>query len=54
MDLTEKKIVSQEIFKGRVLHLVRDTVELPNGRITTREVARHPGAVLVVPLTEDN
>ena len=54
MDLTEKKIISQEIFKGRVLHLVRDTVELPNGRITTREVARHPGAVLVVPLTEDN
>ena len=54
MDFTEKKIISQEIFKGRVVHLFRDTVELPNGHLTTREVARHPGAVLVVPLTEDD
>lgn len=53
-DLTEKKILSEEIFKGRVVHLFRDTVQLPNGKLTTREVIKHPGAVLVVPLTEKN
>ena len=54
MELTEKRIASEEIFSGKVVHLVRDTVELPNGRTATREVVRHPGAVCVVPLTEEN
>lgn len=53
MDLTEEKVSSEEIFSGRVVHLVRDTVRLPNGALTTREVVHHPGAVCVVPLTDD-
>ncbi len=31
MDLIEKKISSEEIFNGRILHVRRDTVRLPNG-----------------------
>ena len=52
-DLTEEKVASEEIYKGKVVHLFRDTVCLPNGREATREVVRHNGAVCVVPLTEE-
>ena len=44
---------SEEIFDGQVLHLFKDTIELPNGREATREVIRHIGAVAIVPLTDD-
>lgn len=52
-DLTERQIKREEIFEGKVLHLVRDTVELPNGKPATREMALHIGAVAIIPLTED-
>ncbi|MBQ7646025.1 MAG: NUDIX hydrolase [Clostridia bacterium] len=52
-NLTEKKISSEEIFDGKILHVQRDTVELPNGEKATREVIRHVGAVCIVPLTDD-
>ena len=52
-ELTEERTASEEIFKGRVVHLYRDTVRLPNGKLTTREVMRHPGAVCIVPLTSE-
>lgn len=53
MELTEKKLTSQEIFGGVVIHLFRDTVELPDGREAVREVIRHPGAVCVLPIDSD-
>ena len=53
MKLFEKQIASEEIFSGKVVRLVRDTVELPNGSLATREIVRHPGAVCVVPLTDE-
>ena len=53
MKLIETPVSSEEIFSGEVVHLVRDTVKLPNGKLATREIVRHPGAVCIVPLTED-
>ncbi len=53
MDLTEKHISTEEIFDGTILHLVNDTIELPNGKQAHREVIRHVGAVCVVPLTDN-
>ena len=50
--LIEHRIAQQELFKGRFLHALRDTVCLPNGAEATREYVRHPGAVVVVPLLE--
>jgi len=42
-------------YDGRVVKLSVDRVQLPNGRETTLEVIRHPGAAAVVPLdAEDN
>lgn len=52
MDLTERTVSSEEIYNGKVVHLFRDVVTLPNGANAVREVIRHQGAVAVVPLTE--
>ena len=52
-DLTEKTISSKEIYDGHVVHLYKDTVELPNGHTSIREVIRHVGAVAIVPITDD-
>ena len=53
MELTEKKISSEEIFDGVAIHLYRDEILLPNGKKGVREVIRHPGAVCVLPIKED-
>lgn len=52
-NLTEEPISSEEIYHGKIVHLYKDTVRLPNGRLATREVMRHPGAVAIVPITDD-
>ena len=51
--LIEKTRGSEELFRGRFLHVVCDTVELPDGATTTREYIKHPGAVMVIPLIDD-
>lgn len=52
-NLAEVKTGSEEIFDGIILHVFKDTVQLPNGNPATREVIRHVGAVGVVPVTDD-
>ena len=52
-NLAEVKTGSKEIFDGVILHVFKDTVQLPNGRPATREVIRHVGAVGVIPVTDD-
>ena len=50
MDLTEKTIKVESVFKGRILSVDVETVELPDGKIGTREIVRHPGAVAILPI----
>ena len=52
--LCEKQIASEDIFDGIILHVKRDTVALPNGNTSVREVIRHIGAVCVIPVNEKN
>ena len=52
-DLIEKKVSSEDIFDGKLLHVKRDTVTLPNGNIATREWIKHPGASSVIPITSE-
>ena len=52
-NLTEIQTASEEIFDGAILHVFKDTVELPNGNPATRELIRHIGAVGVIPITND-
>ncbi len=53
MDMTEKTIRSEDIFEGRVIRVKKDTVKLPNGNISTREVVEHPGGVAIVPIDSE-
>jgi len=51
--LRERQTASELIFDGRILHLYRDDIELPNGKPADRELIRHVGAVCVIPVTDD-
>lgn len=53
MDLTEKTISRREIFQGRIVKLRVDTVSLPDGRESTREIIEHAGAVAIVALDKE-
>ncbi|WP_078413667.1 NUDIX hydrolase [Priestia abyssalis] len=52
--LKEKTLKSEKLFGGRVIDLYHEEVLLPNGKTSTREVIKHPGAVAVIALTEDH
>ena len=52
-NLKERQTRSELIFDGKILHLYRDDVVLPNGEPADRELIRHVGAVCVIPITED-
>lgn len=47
-DLSEETLASEEVFKGKLLHIRSDRVRLPDGKESVREVVMHPGAVMVV------
>ncbi len=51
--LEEKFLSREEIFSGKILNVVRDTVTLPNGETAYREWCLHLGGVCVLPLLED-
>ncbi|MGY1717809.1 NUDIX domain-containing protein [Blastococcus sp. SYSU DS0552] len=52
-DAHEYRVLATEpVYEGRVIRLVKDTVAMPGGGDSVREVVRHPGAVAVVALTE--
>ncbi|MBS4217244.1 NUDIX hydrolase [Bacillus sp. FJAT-49711] len=50
----EKTIQSNEIFNGKIISLQVDDVELPDGKMAKREIVKHPGAVAVIALTDQN
>ena len=49
-NLIEKKISSEDVFDGVLLHVKKDKVELPNGHTATREWIKHPGASAIIPI----
>ena len=51
--LKEERLRSEEIYRGRILDVYKDTVLLENGTEAIREVVHHPGGACVVPLTSD-
>lgn len=50
MNLIETTIETERIYEGRVINLRVDTVRLPNGRTSKREIIEHHGAVAIVPI----
>ncbi len=51
--LREEALSDQLIYDGAVVELHKYTVSLPDGRTAYREIVRHPGAVCVLPLTDE-
>ena len=54
MELTERMLSREEKYQGRIVSVHVDTVELPDGKTSLREVVDHPGGVAVLPLDKDN
>ncbi|MCX8086171.1 MAG: NUDIX hydrolase [Rhodocyclaceae bacterium] len=48
MDFYEETLESRQVFDGRLLKVYADRVRLPDGKESTREIIRHPGAVVVI------
>jgi len=51
--LNEKRISSEPIYSGRVINLRVDKIAMEDGRVATREVIEHHGAVGIVPVMDD-
>lgn len=54
MELEEKTVNKNYIYKGKILNLRRDDAVLPNGRACIREIVEHAGGVTVAALTDEN
>lgn len=48
--MNNRILSSEYVYKGRVIRLRVDQVELPDGHRTIREVMEHPGAAVIVPV----
>lgn len=51
--LRERTLTKNLVYSGKVIQVHCDTVELPDGRSSIREVVKHPGAIAVVPILAD-
>jgi ADP-ribose pyrophosphatase len=55
--MMDKPIVPREIrtvFKGRVFTVLVETIALPKGGELAVEIVRHPGSVVLIPVTDDD
>jgi ADP-ribose pyrophosphatase len=51
-DFTETRISGEAVFDGKLLHVKRDVVRLPDGNEAVREYIVHPGAVVLIAITD--
>jgi len=49
----EPTLTSETVFSGHLIDVRKDTVRLPNGKTTTREIVVHPEVIGVVPVLDD-
>ena len=48
-----RRLSREVLYQGRVIDLLVDQVEYPSGRRGVREIAKHPGGGVTVPLLDD-
>lgn len=53
MNFVEKTISRKQIYQGNIIEVESQTVELPDGRKATRDVVLHPGASVIIPLSDE-
>lgn len=51
--LVEMQLTTETVFKGKMLEVRRDVVQLPDGGQSIREYIIHPGAVVILALLEN-
>lgn len=51
--LRETVLKSTVTYQGSFLKVCRQTVRLPNGRVSQREMVRHGGAAAIIPIFDD-
>lgn len=54
MNLEEKQLKAEYMYKGKIINLRRDEALLPDGSTAAREVVEHPGGVCVAALNADD
>ncbi|TMT02005.1 NUDIX hydrolase [Apilactobacillus kunkeei] len=54
MDLEEKVLGVEPKYDGAIINVEKQTVELPNGETSTRDVVHHSNAVGILVLTKNN
>ncbi len=52
-NLEEKTLRSELVYTGRVVNVYNDEAELPDGKIRPRDLIKHPGGVVVLPILND-
>ncbi len=51
--LVERRVRSELVYAGHFLQVRRDEIALPSGKTAQREHVVHPGAVMILPMTDD-
>jgi len=51
--LKETQLSTKQVYSGSFLDVRKDEVELPNGKTSTREWIKHPGAACIIPVLPD-
>ena len=54
MKFYEKTISETLIYSGNYLKISNIEVELPNGKVATRDIINHPGACAIIPFLDDD
>jgi len=52
LQFEERTISSREVFKGNIIRVRVDDVELPGGRKSRREIVEHDGGVVIIPVNK--
>ena len=53
MDLKETRLDSMAMYEGNFIKVFKDSVQLPDGSVSTREHIAHPGAVAVLAILDN-
>ncbi len=54
MELAEKTLDKEYAFKGKIINVRVDKVQLPNNSIGTREIVEHNGGIGILPIDDEN
>jgi ADP-ribose pyrophosphatase len=52
-DTPDAQLGSEELYRGKIVSLNRDTVRFPDGTVKPFDIVRHPGASAVVPFLSE-